>query len=136
MRPSRCTTRQRSWRPTTVAVEDMAVQLLVSAGFDQAAALASLQPLVAGTASNINALGTTNALTGPIARGDVDTVRGHVEALRRLPGTELSLYRALGRHTLEIAIRRGTLSAERVEALHDVLADDNTNGCARNPADE
>lgn len=106
-----------------VAVEDMAVHLLVSAGFDESSALAALRPLVTGTAANAASLGTTSALTGPIVRGDVGTVRGHVDALRQLAGSELGLYRALGRHTLEIATRRGTLSAETIGELRDVLAE-------------
>lgn len=107
-----------------VAVEDMAVHLLTSAGFDEPSALQALQPLATGTLGNVGRLGTTTALTGPIARGDADTVRGHIEALRRLPGDELALYRALGRHTLDIAIRRGTLTAEQTAALRELLAAD------------
>jgi predicted short-subunit dehydrogenase-like oxidoreductase (DUF2520 family) len=107
-----------------VAVEDLAVQLLVDAGFDEASALASLQPLVSGTADNIRTLGTTRALTGPIVRGDVATVCSHIEAMRRLPGEELQLYRALGRRTLDIARRRGALGAETIAALSAILRDD------------
>jgi len=108
-----------------VAVEDAAVNLLVEAGFDATVAVRSLQPLVTGTAENVRRLGPTDALTGPIVRGDVDTVRGHVEALRNLSGSgdALELYRTLGRHTLEIARRRRTLPAETIAALVDVLAE-------------
>jgi predicted short-subunit dehydrogenase-like oxidoreductase (DUF2520 family) len=106
-----------------VAVEDLAVQLLVSAGFSEEDALGALQPLVAGTADNVRRLGPTAALTGPIVRGDIATVRGHIEALRELPGGELGLYCALGRHTLEIAERRRTLDAATVEALREMLGE-------------
>jgi predicted short-subunit dehydrogenase-like oxidoreductase (DUF2520 family) len=104
-----------------VAVEDMAVQVLVEAGFDQESALGALQPLISGTVNNVREHGTTNALTGPIVRGDVETVRAHVEALRPLPGGELELYCALGRHTLQIARRRESLDAETIAALGEVL---------------
>ena len=106
-----------------VAVEDMAVHLLMSAGFDEESALRALQPLVSGTVENVGKLGTTNALTGPIVRGDVETVRAHLDALRGLPDGELQLYRALGRHTLEIACRRATLSAETIVALREALSE-------------
>ena len=106
-----------------VAVEDMAVRLLVTAGFDEASALRALQPLVSGTVDNVSTLGTTSALTGPIVRGDVDTVRAHVEALRGLPDGELRLYCALGCHTLEIARRRGSLDAETIDALRAALGE-------------
>lgn len=111
-----------------VAIEDIATQLLVAAGFDEASALGALQPLVAGTVENVRTLGTTRALTGPIVRGDAATVRGHVEALRDLPDSVLELYRALGLHTLEIARRRGTLDAETVEALHEALTGEGDEG--------
>jgi len=107
-----------------VALEDVAAHLLVEAGFDEESALAALQPLVSGTVGNIGALGTTNALTGPIVRGDVDTVRRHTEALRDLSGGELELYRTLGRRTVEIARRRGQLDAETIRALLSVLAEE------------
>lgn len=122
-----------------VAVEDAAIHLLMRAGFDEPSALKALRPLVIGTTENIFRLGATSALTGPIARGDVATVRGHIEALSepasgclgRPPGDdsltahddELSLYRALGRHTLGIARRRGTLTHEQDAALGKLLSD-------------
>lgn len=107
-----------------VAVEDMAVHLLMHAGFDEDAALRALKPLMAGTADNIERMGTTEALTGPIVRGDAVTVRGHVEALRGLPGDELGIYRALGRRTLEIAQRREALTAEQVRELRELLSEE------------
>jgi predicted short-subunit dehydrogenase-like oxidoreductase (DUF2520 family) len=107
-----------------VAVEDSAVRLLMSAGFDEASAHKALRPLAEGTLGNVGRLGTTAALTGPIVRGDVDTVRGHLEELGALSGDELALYRALGRHTLQIATRRGTLTAEQTAALAEMLAEE------------
>lgn len=105
-----------------VAVEDMAVHLLERAGFEKSTALEALQPLMAGSLENIRKLGTTNALTGPIVRGDVDTVRKHLEALQNLPSDELQMYRTLGLHALEIAGRRQTLDAETFKTLHEILS--------------
>jgi len=107
-----------------VALQDTAVGVLVDAGFDEPSALAALRPLIAGTVENIQALGTTRALTGPIVRGDVETVRRHVEALRALSGGELHLYRVLGRRTVEIARRRGELDAATIRALLGILAEE------------
>lgn len=106
-----------------VAVEDAAVRMLMQAGFDEPSAARALRPLMAGTADNVARLGCTDALTGPIVRGDVATVRSHVDALRTLSGDELDLYRTLGRHTLEIAVRRGTLGPEQVAALRALLGE-------------
>lgn len=105
-----------------VAVEDLARQMLLEVGLDEPSAAVALQPLADVTLGNVAELGTADALTGPIVRGDVDTVRSHLDALAALPEDWLQLYTALGRHTLSIAERRGTLSEEKLSALRRLLA--------------
>jgi predicted short-subunit dehydrogenase-like oxidoreductase (DUF2520 family) len=58
-------------------------------------------------------------LTGPIARGDVDTVRAHLAALEKAPPEVENLYRAAGLATLEIARPRGVpeTQAAAIQAL-------------------
>jgi predicted short-subunit dehydrogenase-like oxidoreductase (DUF2520 family) len=63
---------------------------------------AALLPLVRATIDNVEDLGTAGALTGPVARGDVDTVRDHLAAL---PEEELGAYRALAREALRVSGR-------------------------------
>jgi predicted short-subunit dehydrogenase-like oxidoreductase (DUF2520 family) len=104
-----------------VAVQDMATLLLADAGFDESIASEALGPLARGTLDNVIELGTAKALTGPIVRGDVDTVRRHIDALEGLPTDRLELYKALGRHTLAIADRRGTLADKTLAELRDIL---------------
>lgn len=43
--------------------------------------LEAFLPLVRASVENVTALGPVAALTGPVARGDVETVRGHLEVL-------------------------------------------------------
>jgi predicted short-subunit dehydrogenase-like oxidoreductase (DUF2520 family) len=77
-----------------VTLTHAAVELLRRAGIEHDAALAALRPLQHRT---VDVGG--DAPTGPIARGDADTVRAHLEAV----GPELApLYRALGRATLPL----------------------------------
>jgi len=73
-----------------------------------------------GTLENVEHLGLSMALTGPIARGDVDTVRLH---LSRLSPEDRSLYCRLGLETLRIAVAAG-LDAERAAELESLLAAD------------
>ncbi len=49
-------------------------------------------PLVRGTVENVDELGPAGALTGPVARGDGETVARHLDAL---PADERDAYRAL-----------------------------------------
>jgi len=108
-----------------VALEDVAVTLLERAGFDREQAAKALQPLLASTVSNIGALGTTAALTGPIARGDAETVLKHRSALDAAFGQDpegyADLYRTLGMHALRIAERRGTLDPRACARIRSAL---------------
>ena len=87
-----------------VVVEAVAERLLREAGLADGEAWEALAPLVAGTLDNLRRQGPLVALTGPVARGDVDTLTRHLAALS---GTEAELYRRLGEATLELARRRG-----------------------------
>ena len=97
-----------------VVLEAYAERLFADAGMPEETARAGLAALMRGTLDNVAEQGAT-ALTGPIARGDVDTVRRHLAALA---GAERDLYRALGRAAL--ALTEG-LAPERRRALEALL---------------
>src|SRR5690606_32099544 len=61
-----------------VALTGLAVRMLGEAGIEEDDAVRALLPLLRGTLDNIGQLGVRAAVTGPIARGDVDTVRLHL----------------------------------------------------------
>jgi predicted short-subunit dehydrogenase-like oxidoreductase (DUF2520 family) len=63
---------------------------------------AALLPLVRATVDNVDALGTRDALTGPVARGDADTVARHLDALAP---EERVAYRALAFEALRLTGR-------------------------------
>ena len=69
-------------------------------------------PLVRGTVENVAELGPAAALTGPVARGDDETIARHVDAL---PVDERDGYRALLREARRLARREET-------ALEETLA--------------
>ncbi|MHC4591226.1 MAG: Rossmann-like and DUF2520 domain-containing protein [Planctomycetota bacterium] len=104
-----------------VALEDAALALAEAAGIERADALAALLPLVKGTVSNLEAVGTPDCLTGPIARGDVETVRGHVEAMQEMTPELLPLYRLLGLRTIDVALAKGTLTKKAAAELRRTL---------------
>jgi len=62
----------------------------------------ALLPLVRATLDNVDALGPEAALTGPVARGDADTVARHLDAL---PADEQRAYRALAAEALRLTGR-------------------------------
>lgn len=101
-----------------VALVAVAARLLKQAGIPDSEALPAILPLVRGTLDNLEHLGISAALTGPIARGDVDTVRRH---LARLSPRERTLYSALGLEALELAKAAG-LDARRAAELEALLS--------------
>ncbi len=106
-----------------VTLESLAIHLLQAAGIPEKDAFGVLKPLIQGTLANIENLGVAKALTGPIARGDIQTVGNHVAAIGRLSLSLLECYQVLGRHTIPIA-REAGISDSAAEALHWLLQGD------------
>lgn len=105
-----------------VTLVEYAVTLLFKAGVPRDVALGALLPLMQGTLANLTSVGLPGALTGPISRGDVGTVKRHLEALKAMPGDLVRLYRGLARKTVEIALQKGSLEnvdAQRILELLD-----------------
>jgi|AntRauTorcE11897_2_1112592.scaffolds.fasta_scaffold00166_29 predicted short-subunit dehydrogenase-like oxidoreductase (DUF2520 family) len=92
-----------------VVLGDMVAKISAEANIPEATALEALKPLMENTIENINTLGVTDALTGPIARGDIKTVKQHLESLDNVPEV-LSLYKTLGIQAVKIAERKGGTS--------------------------
>lgn len=105
-----------------VALLDAIAQLGRVAGLDEAGSLTIYGPLIEGTLANARALGIRAALTGPITRGDVGTLRAHLGALRDHAPEALDLYVAAGRREIELAEGRGSLAAETAAAMRELLA--------------
>jgi predicted short-subunit dehydrogenase-like oxidoreductase (DUF2520 family) len=80
-----------------------------------------LAPLLSAALDNALRLGDAG-LTGPVARGDVDTVAGHIAALRDTSPEALQAYLALARLTADRALAAGILSAPDAQRLLGVLS--------------
>ena len=93
--------------PLLAAVMQAAVEVWQAMGFTAEQAVESLYPLCKGTVENVARQGAAASLTGPTVRGDVATIRSHLEALfQRLPHL-VPLYGALVRASLPLAAQRG-----------------------------
>jgi len=69
-------------------------------------------PLIRGTVENVARLGPVKALTGPVSRGDVATLRLHTEALRTLPADVRRLHRILVLRSTNLALQARTITPE------------------------
>ncbi len=102
----------------TIALVSMGARLLMEAGVSERDAVPALLPLLQGTVSNIEHLGVPAALTGPIPRGDADTIRLH---LARLSDRDRVLYCGLGLEMLGLA-RNAGLDPDRAAEIESLLA--------------
>ncbi len=85
-----------------VTLVNASFQLLKKAGMDHKEVREGIIRLVEGTLRNLQDLPPAAALTGPVARGDLGTLRKHREALAKFAPGFLELYRLLGRYTAEM----------------------------------
>jgi predicted short-subunit dehydrogenase-like oxidoreductase (DUF2520 family) len=102
-----------------VTLVAQAMDLLAAAGADDPAA--TLRPLLTAALDNALTAGDA-ALTGPIVRGDVNTVRAHLAEIRRSQPDTLPAYVAMARATADRAVLDGRLlpiRARRIMALLD-----------------
>jgi predicted short-subunit dehydrogenase-like oxidoreductase (DUF2520 family) len=76
---------------------ETAVRLLMGQGFTRRQAVRALLPLTRQTLDNFESVGSRQAWTGPMARGDFSTVKRHVNALADSPPEFLDAYKAISR---------------------------------------
>ena len=92
-------------------------RLMVQAGVPEDEALDAILPLARGTLENVRRLGPVRALTGPVSRGDVETVRLH---LRTLEPRERALYASVGLEVLKLAAEGG-LDEDSMKELEELF---------------
>jgi predicted short-subunit dehydrogenase-like oxidoreductase (DUF2520 family) len=101
----------------TVALSALAERLALAAGIPPEAAGRIFLPLLEGTWRNLEMRGATDALTGPIVRGDAGTVRAHLDAL---DDEARRLYAVMGLEALKVA-RGGGLDEAKAAAIEAAL---------------
>jgi predicted short-subunit dehydrogenase-like oxidoreductase (DUF2520 family) len=102
-----------------VSLMHWAGEMFRSIGLPEQDAVRAFLPLIEGTVDNIRRVGTVQALSGPISRGDDKTVAAHLQALPNTRGKKL--YVELAHYTLAVAAKKGSLSKEQVDLIQEVL---------------
>ena len=90
-------------------------------GLNRQEALHAFWPLVRGTLSNVESRGTIQALTGPVARGDLGTIGKHIDSLKEHMPHLIDLYCHMGIQTVKIALQKETLSEDRADAIKKLM---------------
>ena len=105
-----------------VTLMSSGMEALEKAGIDPHEGFAAMRPLIEGTISNIAKMGPAKALTGPVARGDVGTIKQHMTALQS-PELEniKSTYTYMGLKTLELAQKEILANRGKAAAVKKLL---------------
>jgi predicted short-subunit dehydrogenase-like oxidoreductase (DUF2520 family) len=79
----------------SLGLMETAAQVLLKLGFSRRDALNALLPLTRQMLDNFEKLGPRQSWTGPVSRGDFETVAKHTKAMRRYPREFQEAYAAL-----------------------------------------
>lgn len=86
-----------------IALADLGAEMLTECGFNRGEAEKALAPLIEGNAKAIGTVGPARALTGPVERGDTDTVKKHLAVLNE---ERTTIYKALSSRLVKIAEKK------------------------------
>jgi predicted short-subunit dehydrogenase-like oxidoreductase (DUF2520 family) len=104
-----------------VTLLKMATDLWAGFGIPRERAIQALLPLLKGTVNNLENLGIPHALTGPIARGDIGTVRIHLDTLQQTAPAILPAYCEMGLQTIPVALAKGKINERQAQELEAIL---------------
>jgi predicted short-subunit dehydrogenase-like oxidoreductase (DUF2520 family) len=90
-------------------------------GIPEDDALAALLGLLRGATEAMAHSGPAHAMAGSIARGDLHTVKRHVEALERLDPKLREFYCVMALKTVPLSLAAGGMSAARAEEIRSFL---------------
>jgi predicted short-subunit dehydrogenase-like oxidoreductase (DUF2520 family) len=91
--------------------------------FDRRNALSAFRPIIDATLANVFRTTPAQALSGPVARGGVDTVRDHLRAVQAQTPDLIPYFVRMTAETVRLAQVKGALAEETVEEFGALLRD-------------
>lgn len=95
--------------------------LLEKAGIEETLAKAVLSPLMRQSLENGFTEGAINALSGPIARGDINTLQAHLNAIEQKAPDLRSTYTTMGAQALKLVQQKNALNEKELAAMEKLL---------------
>jgi len=105
------------------ALMDLGFGCLEKSGLDKDLVQKAVEPLAIETLKNVFATDTTHALTGPIARGDTQTLSNQINAIKSFSDEHSVLFKELSKQALKIASRK--TEAVKLSNIRDLLSVNN-----------
>ena len=103
------------------ALTGFSLSTLQSAGLSAELAQQLTASLSREALNNTLVLGPNKALTGPIARGDLHTLKRQLSSLGPLPDHQKTAFQALAQLTIDLAEQQERLSTQQLQQLRDAL---------------
>lgn len=103
---------------------DISLQTAEAADLDDDIFWQAIQPLIQTTLQNISQQGTSQALSGPIARGDQKTVKKHLNELGNCSDDLQNIYTTLAIQTIKLAAQNNHLDNKTIDQLMALLKSD------------
>jgi predicted short-subunit dehydrogenase-like oxidoreductase (DUF2520 family) len=91
------------------------------AGLPEETAKAVTHQLLQSTMADLFRSGARQSITGPVVRGDTQTIEAHLDAIRATHPEDVEVYRVLARTVLELAQERGDLDEKTMLRFRDLL---------------
>ena len=90
-------------------------------GIGRDEAVKSLVPIIQGNVLTLQSVGIPDAIAGPYARGDIGTVRKHLDAFDAKAPEALAVYCEMALAGLPYAVDKGNVTPERAAEIEDLL---------------
>lgn len=104
-----------------VALQELSLRAYEFSGIDRELGMKILEPIVKETADNIFKMGTLDALTGPIERGDNKLVNDQYLAVKEWDDDASELYRLLGKLSVELSKQKGLCEKQALESISSLF---------------
>ena len=104
-----------------VSLLELSKMMLSQAGVDHKNHSNPLKGLIEQTLGNYLTGDAQTALTGPISRGDVDTIASHLTALENAPSNWRKVYCSLGNIAADISSKQSLASPQSLQAITKLL---------------
>ena len=103
------------------ALASVAASVWPKFGRDRDEGIHALTPMMVAVARNMDAKGVPQAVAGPYPRGDIGTIRKHLDALNASAPEYLPLYCELALAGLPFAVEKGALDPELAEEIARIV---------------
>lgn len=103
------------------ALIDSGLTALDRSGIEKEVAIKAVTPILRETMENVLNLGGAEALTGPIARGDIETVRKQTNAISSKMPEQIDVFNTMGLLAAEISEDKGAATADNLAQIREIL---------------